>query len=220
MIPSKVDDDPPVSHCSSGLLGGELPLHQSHPWSVNYGQLSFSWLIIDDDNEKCAGMSPVFKQTHSFLYLPSYFAVVIFLVEVTFHFYTQFYSFCCGCLPCCGQHIFLCCVCGHQPSTFTFLRFITKIFPHFHFYFFSPPLWPLSPYSKMWATSPFSLSLMLKNMIFPFFHFHMIMIVMMIRPCYRESGFSQLWGILPSAFTVTTSPSVSPPWSWWWWHQL
>jgi len=27
------------------------------------------------------GMSPVFKQTHSFLYLPSYFAVVIFLVE-------------------------------------------------------------------------------------------------------------------------------------------
>merc|ERR1719370_225069 len=27
------------------------------------------------------GMSPVFKQTHSFLYLPSYFAVIIFLVE-------------------------------------------------------------------------------------------------------------------------------------------
>ena len=44
---------------------------------------------------------------------------------------------------------FLCCGHQHLPSTFTFLRFIIKIFPHFHFYFFSPPLWPLSPYSKI-----------------------------------------------------------------------
>ena len=36
----------------------------------------------DDHDERFPGMSPVFKQTHSFLYLPSYFAVVIFLVEV------------------------------------------------------------------------------------------------------------------------------------------
>ena len=113
MIPSNVDDDPPVSHCSSGLLGGELPLHQSHPWSVkwlhmeNYHFLDWSSMMILKNVQECLQClsrltafyifhltllwsSSLLRSLFIFIHNFTFFAVGVFLVVVNIFFSLPF----------------------------------------------------------------------------------------------------------------------------------
>ena len=113
MIPSKVDDDPPVSHCSSGLLGGELPFHQSHTWSVkwlrmdNYHFLDWSSMMIMKNVQECLQClsrltafyifhltllwsSSLLRSLFIFIHNFTHFAVGVFLAVVNIFFFVVF----------------------------------------------------------------------------------------------------------------------------------
>ena len=108
-----IDDDPPVSHCSSGLLGGELPLHQSHPWSVkwlhmeNYHFLDWSSMMIMKNVQECLQClsrltafyifhltllwsSSLLRSLFIFIHNFTHFAVGVFLVVVNIFFFVVF----------------------------------------------------------------------------------------------------------------------------------